>query len=347
MSNSTDPGSKSSAEIEREVEGTRARLTGTIEELKDRVSPGQVVEQAMDYIRGSGGQEFVANLGRQLRDNPLPILLIGTGIGWLMLSGRGGAEHRGVAPRPAPRRSGAPVSSMNMEMGIEDGPAYGATSSSSGRTAGAASSLRDSVSGAAAQAGEALAAARDTVADAASRAGAAVSEAWHGMSDRTGDATSRLTDRASGWAEQGYDTAGDLGESLSDILHRHPLVTGGIGLVIGAALGAVLPRSQAEDRLMGEASDEVASRVATLAERGYQQAKDTATEHLQQMQDQAGEVLGRVRERIGEGAEAPRQGADALGRMARDVREAVEDTAGRVAGQARDAASGGQTPPPG
>lgn len=92
MSSTTDPGNKSSAQIEREVEGTRARLTNTIEELRDRVSPGQMMEEAVSYFRGSGGNEMVQNLGRQLRDNPMPALLIGAGIAWMMLGSRSSAN---------------------------------------------------------------------------------------------------------------------------------------------------------------------------------------------------------------------------------------------------------------
>ena len=68
---STNPGDRSAAEIERDVERTRARLTGTVEELKDRVSPGQMAEQAMDWLRSSGGRRFAGNLGATVRDNPV------------------------------------------------------------------------------------------------------------------------------------------------------------------------------------------------------------------------------------------------------------------------------------
>ena len=98
----TDPGDRSSAEIEREVEATRARLTDTLEELRDRTSPGQLFEQAVDYFRSSGGTDFARNLGASVRDNPLPVLLIGAGIGWLMMSG--GNDRRTGGPADRRRR---------------------------------------------------------------------------------------------------------------------------------------------------------------------------------------------------------------------------------------------------
>jgi hypothetical protein len=63
MSGTTDPGNKSSAQIEREVEGTRARLTNTIEELRDRVSPGQMMEEAVSYFRGSAATRWCRTSG--------------------------------------------------------------------------------------------------------------------------------------------------------------------------------------------------------------------------------------------------------------------------------------------
>ena len=45
-----DTGGRSAAEIEREVEQSRNRLTDTVQELRDRVSPTQMAEQAMDWV---------------------------------------------------------------------------------------------------------------------------------------------------------------------------------------------------------------------------------------------------------------------------------------------------------
>jgi Protein of unknown function (DUF3618) len=83
----TNPGSKSAEEVQREVRESRAEVEQTLEAIQQRLSPGQVFDQAVDYMRGSGGQEFLRNLGATVRDNPVPMVLMGTGIAWLMLSG--------------------------------------------------------------------------------------------------------------------------------------------------------------------------------------------------------------------------------------------------------------------
>ena len=80
--------SPSARQIEREVEASRANLEETVEALKGKMSLGQMVDEAAGYFKDSGGGEIVANLGRQMRDNPLPLALVGLGLAWLM-SGRG------------------------------------------------------------------------------------------------------------------------------------------------------------------------------------------------------------------------------------------------------------------
>jgi hypothetical protein len=53
----------------------------------------------MDWLRGSGGREFIGNLGTTVRDNPLPVLLVAAGIGWLALSGSRSGSTRSYDSR--------------------------------------------------------------------------------------------------------------------------------------------------------------------------------------------------------------------------------------------------------
>jgi hypothetical protein len=48
--------------------------------------PGRVVDQVIDYTRDSPAVEFFRNLGREVRENPLPVMLVGIGITWLLLA---------------------------------------------------------------------------------------------------------------------------------------------------------------------------------------------------------------------------------------------------------------------
>lgn len=282
-------GDRSAAEIERDVERTRARLTGTVEELKDRVSPGQLAEQAMDWMRGSGGKQFVNNLGTTLRDNPMPVLLVAAGIGWMALSSGRERTPRGWSDDDETRYRGVYAGSDNTG-GAYAGESYppetyAGQSDSKGPSLGerageAAEGLRDKasdlanrVTGTAGDAAQRAAGAARSLADGAAAGGRQVAqragEAWHGATDRAAD----LGDRA-------YRYGADARRSVAQTLESQPLLLGAIGFAVGAALGALVPHSAAEDRLMGESRDRVADRLSSLAGEAYGKAREIAGEQV-------------------------------------------------------------------
>ena len=110
---------KDSAQLEREVEQQRQRVEDRIGEIKDRLSPGQLVDELLSYTK-DGGQHFAANLGHTVSNNPLPAALLGISLVWLMTgqgpkrwhrdsrTGSGWAAAPGLAPRVSgPVRSSA------------------------------------------------------------------------------------------------------------------------------------------------------------------------------------------------------------------------------------------------
>jgi hypothetical protein len=89
-----------SKQLERKAHQVRARLTETLEELRAGMTPGQVVDQLADYAREGPVAEFFRNLAREIRENPLPLALIGAGVAWLIIassqSSRARARHSTV-----------------------------------------------------------------------------------------------------------------------------------------------------------------------------------------------------------------------------------------------------------
>jgi hypothetical protein len=73
-------------QLEREAAETRARLAETLDALRFRMTPGQVFDQVTDYASHGPPAELLRNLGREVRENPLPLVLIGIGIVWLMVA---------------------------------------------------------------------------------------------------------------------------------------------------------------------------------------------------------------------------------------------------------------------
>jgi len=274
MSTSTEGNGRSAAEIERDVERSRARLVDTAETLKSRVSPGQMTEQAMDWLRGSGGREFIGNLGTRIRDNPIPVLLVTAGIAWLAFN-RNDGDARASSWRSYDGSS------------TEGDTSYRA-SSSSGQDSGP--SLTEKVS-------ETASSIRDRASDMAGKASETAREAWDSV---TGTAQS-VADRASQQVSRaGQQTYSRTSRTLSDYVDAQPLLMGAVGLALGATIGALLPSTETEDQLMGESRERLAE--------GAQEELRQGTSKLGEMARDLRETVERKAEDLTTPAERPAQG---------------------------------------
>src|SRR5437868_672684 len=195
---------KSSEQLEQETEEARARVNNTLEELRSRATPGQLVDQLIDYARGSGGGAFFNNLGRQVTDNPLPVVLLGTSIAWLAVASARPASRRYAASGSAGfSRAGERASDMAEEIGDR-------ASDVGEQLSDRASELGDRVSERAADVRERLGERASDVrqrigeraADVRERA-AAIGERVAGAARTASDAIESIRDRASNV----YDTA--------------------------------------------------------------------------------------------------------------------------------------------
>jgi hypothetical protein len=102
---------KSADELEREVEATRERLQGTLTNLQSRLTPASLSEDLV----GIRGPSKAVNLTAErllgtVRANPVPVLLICAGLGYLVYDAvMRAAEQRRlrvVAAEAQPRRDG-------------------------------------------------------------------------------------------------------------------------------------------------------------------------------------------------------------------------------------------------
>ncbi|MCZ4345509.1 DUF3618 domain-containing protein [Devosia neptuniae] len=82
---------KTAAQLQAEIEMQRGRVESTIDQIQEKLSPGQLVDELLAYTKGGGG-EFVASLQRNVTANPLPVALLGVSLAWLMAK-PAGAQH--------------------------------------------------------------------------------------------------------------------------------------------------------------------------------------------------------------------------------------------------------------
>src|SRR5690606_6923458 len=92
-----------------------------------------------------------------------------------------------------------------------------------------------------------------------------------------GDTVSHTGERVRYASERMRARGGRMREGFGRMLEEQPLLVGAIGIAIGAALGAILPRTESEDRLLGETRDSAARQLKERATEAYEGVRDKAS----------------------------------------------------------------------
>ena len=274
----------SSAQLEQEAEQARAELAQTLDELRERITPGQLVDQAVDYAKDSGGGVFVRNLGNQMTSNPLPVALIGAGLAWLMLSNgtrsaRSSRVKEGAIDRA--RRAAIDTAARMADAGQAAGERAHAMADTAQGTAS------ESAQGRSGQASEIAGSAAQGSAFAYESAKSSASAAYGQFTDTASDAYDRVSDTASRATSTMSDTASSFGQRTAaasrDMLQfckTQPLMLAGIGMALGAIVGALIPPTETEDHLMGASSDQLKDQARDVAEDQIERAKSATASAL-------------------------------------------------------------------
>jgi hypothetical protein len=295
----TDPGSKSSHEVQREVQQSRADVEETLEAIQERLSPGQVFEQVVDYMRSSNGSDFLRNLGSVVRDNPVPIALVGTGLVWLMLSSsRSGRKE---------------YDDEDDQLQSYGESRYGAElSEEAGQSAAWGESARETAREWSESARSSARSVRDRArrlgASARHRVGETGEQLWHGARD--------VGDRAGYYGRR-------VRRGFFDTLHEQPLVLGALGLAAGAALGAALPATEREDEWLGDSRDRLKERAKEVGWEQVERARATATAAYSAAREEA--------ERQGLSLEGGKAAAESAAETMRDKAKRVAEAATEAA----------------
>lgn len=244
---------KSPQQLEREIDATRARMERTLDILERRISPSAMLDEVLGMARRNGG-DFARNLTTQVKNKPLPTLLTGIGLVWLMTASDRPPQYYGDRDRSHALRDAK-------------ARAQGLTESVRERAGSMADSTRE-------HAGDMADSARN-IADSARDTAHQVREKAH----RLGERAHEMTDSVREGAAHARDAAQRGGERIRNeyqhLLREQPLLLGGLGLALGAALGAMAPRTETEDELLGEYSSRLKREARHQGQEQYQRAKET------------------------------------------------------------------------
>lgn len=252
---SMDPAGRSPEEIQQDIRQTRSQMDDTLDAIQRRLSPSNLMDEALNYLRHGGGTEFTHNFNESVKRNPVPTALVGIGLAWLMMSGKEGryAPDRADSSHLGERMSGM-ASSLSSAM-------------SAGRDKLA--DAKDSLSSASSQVRNRISQSSDRASGSASQASSQLRDQADSWRDSTRHQVNRMSDTARYSAQRarsGFDT----------MLHEQPLLLGALGIAVGAALGSMLPSTRQEDELMGEAHDRMASEVKQQAHLQLRKGKRVA-----------------------------------------------------------------------
>ena len=269
------------AQIERELDATRSRLGGHLNELQSRLTPGQILDDIVVQFRSSGGSEFGRNLMDSVKANPVPVALTGIGLIWLMASGQrqNEAPYSGSgtqswdslvqrinqAELDVQRGADEPEHSYSERLAEARGHVLGVTRGAQETASGYAQRVADTLSDVRRRtretlhdASDGIASARDGLVSAAGSFGASLQGASRSVSGSIG---------------QGGRAAGNLAASIGD----SPVVLGALGLAAGALLGTILPISDQEQRQLGGVAGQLRNQAADAAQDLLEQGKAAAS----------------------------------------------------------------------
>ncbi|WP_207458347.1 hypothetical protein [Azospirillum sp. SYSU D00513] len=297
-----DRGTRDYDAMQRDIRTSQERITetlGALERKLSRLAPRHLKEQMMERMHtnpggrtahsstshfdaghddsshggyGSRAKGGMASIGDTMRSHPVPLAMIGIGLGWLALTGSG--YDRKLA------RSGA-VRSVRGRVGDATGYARQAFSSAGEHVSDAVGSATQRVRGS--------------------------SSSSHGAGQTTGmyagGAQSSRSTAMSGQRAKG------MASSFWDMVEDHPLVAGVMGLTLGAALGASIPSTRYENEWIGDYADEATERAKSMAHDYVDRGTRAARAALETAQEELGDAMGTARNAASEAVQAAKEEA--------------------------------------
>jgi hypothetical protein len=333
-------------EIEREIETQRAELTSNLEGLQDKFSIDTLVRQVGDHFREHGG-DMGRSIADQVKANPIPLALTGIGLAWMMFGNsritsssgfsRAGDEYRQtrhdqnrpytppVASYPPQRArpswasddhcgSALPLTSDGLSASARRLEGSSSHIAGADRRGTAGSSIADSASKAASTVGDAASSATSTLAGGfqsvqggLAEAGSRIAEGTETLSEEGRKRVIAARQKALEIRRSTAETVTQGTDAAADFYERQPLVFGALALAVGAALGGALPRTRAEDSVMGDQSD----MIFDEAERIFEEEMAKAAKLAETVKDELGEAVSTTKASLKRDQKADAQTGDA------------------------------------
>jgi ElaB/YqjD/DUF883 family membrane-anchored ribosome-binding protein len=242
--------------LEREINETRAEMNETLDSLERKLTAGQLLDQCLKFF-GKTGIELGSSIGKSVKENPMPVLVTATGIAWMIF---GSGQNR--SPR---RYSGYSAYPENLgECEFDEDNTKGE---------GTLSKMADEIKSGATTARSQLESSTENIKESISGTTENVKATVNKSTDAVKETVNRTTNAAQAQAQRAR-------EGFNTLLEEQPLVLGAFGVALGALIGAALPSTEQEDRLVGDIRDKTMAKAKEVGAQTYEQARDAAKEKV-------------------------------------------------------------------
>ena len=255
-------------QLRAEIEDTRAEMSQTINEIQERLSPEHLMGQVKDTVRdatvgkvervmqragetisevaepaleamgraGTTIKETGRSVGNSMWKNPIPVALIGLGLGMLVMrSYRGnGGDYQMRNRKPHSRKY---YGSDEMQYGEDMGMTTG-TRMNTGTSTG--------------------------------------SNALNQVKETASDLANRSTTALNNLSTKAKDSASTVGKRFGEVLRENPLAVGAVAVAAGTAVGLALPSTRFENEYVGEASERLVDKAQEVAREAIDKVQSAA-----------------------------------------------------------------------
>jgi ElaB/YqjD/DUF883 family membrane-anchored ribosome-binding protein len=274
--------------LKREIHQTRVEMSHTIGEIQDRLRPDHLLQEAKHSVK-----EAAAGKARSIMNSA------GETAATVAYKARGAGEYLADYANQHPIRIAVTIGALTWFMlRGRNRPTdwYGAEDTSWQGDGDSAFAYDDGNQPLRAKVGDYASSARETVGQYASSAKETVGQYASSAKETVGQYASSAKETAGEYAEsarlaalraseRARTAASSATSSVDQFARENPLAAGAIALAVGAAIGLSMPRTEIEDRAMGETRDQAWQRASRVA-------RDLTDNVAQRVQAVAEDVVG-------------------------------------------------------
>jgi uncharacterized protein YjbJ (UPF0337 family) len=258
-------------EIERDIDETRREMDSTMDAIGGKFHPKRLIDYFFEMMQNPSNrdrtrdavQDFGGRVSASIRENPIPAMLVGAGMGWIVWNMQHSGDH---GSGPSMQEKVRQRSSHFMD-----------------KVKTAAGSARETV-------GAAVGSAKEHMHSAAGSAHTAAQGAIGSVKGHAESAAGSVSGQ-SGRLREGYERSR---AASGNLVHEHPLALGIFAMTAGILSGLAFPSTRTESRVAGEKSEEVWEKAETrvretaeAAKPGMEEAFEKAKSGLQNAAESA------------------------------------------------------------